>query len=42
MAKFMLMAAFGIRENRQAANLLMFFRVDSKSVFKVLSLSTEM
>ena len=42
MAKFMLLAASGIRENRQAANLLMLCRTDSKSVYKVLSFSTEM
>ena len=44
-AKFMLTAASGISENRPylpAANLLMFCRTDCKSVYKVLSLSTEM
>ena len=45
MAKFMWMAASGISENRPCLTSCKFIdvcRIDSKSVFKVLSLSTEM
>ena len=46
MGKFMWTAASGISENRPflapAANLLVFCKIDCKSVFKVLSLSNEM
>ena len=45
-AKFMWTAASGITKNiylfYKAANLVMFCRIDCKSVFKVLSISTEM
>ena len=44
-AKFMWTAASGISENRlylaPAVNLLVFCKIDCKSVFKVLSLSNE-
>ena len=44
-AKFMRTVASGITENipfYQAAHLVMFCRIDCKSVFKVLSISAEM
>ena len=45
-AKFMWTAASGITENiylfYQATNLVMFCRIDCKSVFKALNISTEM